>query len=248
MEHVSTGSSKHTPRPVSSTTTYALAAVAVVLIGVIVFAFLAWSRDTPATRNDGYGTVKNPAVTVTIADGGVIRLGRPDAAKTIDFYEDPLCPGCGAQERIHGQELAQKIDEGELAVRYHFVAFLDDQSQSKDYSTRAVAANLCVAQSGSAVAYGKFHELLFVENQPREGADDHSDTELADLAKQAGAPDTAIECITSGAQRTAAATAVATQFDELAKRLDGRVSTPSVFDGTTKIDVSDENWVTELAP
>ncbi|MGW5311739.1 DsbA family protein [Nocardia thailandica] len=245
---MSTGSSKHTPRPVSSTTTYALAAVAVVLIGVIVFAFVAWSRDVPATRNDGYGTVKDPAVTVTVADGGVVRLGKPDAAKTIDFYEDPLCPGCGAQERIHGQEIAQKIDEGKLAVRYHFVAFLDDQSRSKDYSTRAVAANLCVAQAGSAVAYGRFHEALFVSNQPREGGDDHSDAELADLAKQAGASDAAVQCVTSGAQRAAAATAVATQFDELGKRLDGRVSTPSVFDGTIKIDVSDENWVTELAP
>ncbi|MBW0271324.1 serine/threonine protein kinase [Nocardia sp. MH4] len=241
--------SQHNPRPVSSNTTYALAAVAVVVIGLLVFAAFKWTKQAPTeVRNDGYGAVRDAAVQVTTTPEGVIRLGKPDATKTIDIFEDPICPACGVMETTFGQELAQKIDEGKLAVNYHFVTFLDPQSKSKDYSTRAFAANLCVAQAGSGPAYSKFHEALFTTKQPEEGGDDLSNPALATLAVESGAPESVGPCITNGTQLDAARAAAKKNLDDLDARTGNKAATPAIYDGTTKIDWTDANWVVTLAP
>ncbi|MEV6058761.1 DsbA family protein [Nocardia asteroides] len=246
---MSSAGSSHNPRPVSSNTTYALAAVALVVIGLLVFAAFKWNKQAPTeVRNDGYGAVRDAAVQVSASPEGVIRLGRPDAAKTVDIFEDPICPACGVLETTFGQELAQKIDEGKLAVNYHFVTFLDAQSKSKDYSTRAFAANLCVAQANSGPAYGKFHEALFTTRQPEEGGEDLSNPALAALAIESGAPESVGPCITNGTQLDAARAAAKKNLDDLDARTGNKAATPSVYDGTTKIDWTDENWVVNLAP
>lgn len=246
---MSSAGSQHNPRPVSSNTTYALAAVAVVVIGLLVFAAFKWTKQTPTeVRNDGYGAVRDAAVQVTATPEGVIRLGKPDATKTIDIFEDPICPACGVLETTYGQELAQKIDEGKLAVNYHLVTFLDAQSKSEDYSTRAFAANLCVAQTGSGPTYSKFHEALFTTKQPDEGGDDLSNPALATLAIESGAPESVGPCITNGTQLDAARTAAKQNLDDLDARTGNKAATPAIYDGTTKIDWTDANWVVNLAP
>ncbi|MFC4125214.1 DsbA family protein [Nocardia rhizosphaerae] len=246
---MSNAGSKHTPRPVSSNTTYALAAVALVVIGLLVFAAFKWNKPTPTeVRNDGYGAVRDTAVQVTATPEGVIRLGRPEAAETVDIFEDPLCPACGTMETTFGQEIAQKVDEGKLAVNYHLVAFLDDRSKSKDYSTRAIAASLCVAQTGSGPTFGKFHESLFTTKQPDEGGEDLSNPALATLATESGAPESVASCITGGAQLAPARTAASKNLADLDARTDNKSATPAIFDGTNAIDWRDENWVITLAP
>ncbi|MFG1791252.1 DsbA family protein [Nocardia sp. NPDC049149] len=230
----------------SSTTTYALGAVALALIVVIVIAAITWGRDEPAVRNDGYGSVHDPAVTVVLETDGSILLRKPSAVKSIDIFEDPLCPACGNMERTYGQEIAQQIDEGKLAVRYRLVNFLDPRSRSKDYSTRAVAANQCVAEGLSSSVYAKFHTETFTTKRPSEGGADLSNDELAALARVAGAAEPVVQCIATGAKvDTARASAQATT-DALDVLTGGKAGTPSVFDGKTKIDVSNEDWVAAL--
>ncbi|WP_067824106.1 DsbA family protein [Nocardia inohanensis] len=240
---MSNPTSKHTPQPVSSKTTYALAGVAVVVVALIVFAVFQWNRGSDEVRNDGYGPVRDPAVTVAMDSDGAIVLGKPNVAKTIDVYEDPICPACGQLERIYGQEIAQQVDEGKLAVRYRLLNFLDGQSSSKDYSTRAVAANECVAQAGAGPAYSKFHELLFTSKQPSEGGSDHDNKALAEIAKEAGASDEAVKCITSGERVDNARNHAEAAEQALSKASSGRVATPSVFQDGKKIDVNDQDWV-----
>ncbi|MBF6466876.1 thioredoxin domain-containing protein [Nocardia beijingensis] len=229
----------------SSATTYALGAVALVIV-LIVIAAIRWGRDDAAVRNDGYGSVRDPAVHSQLEPNGAILLGRPDAKKTIDIFEDPLCPGCGSLERIYGQEIAQKIDEGALAVRYRLVNFLDARSRSKDYSTRAVAANQCVAESGSGPVYSKFHTELFTTKRPSEGGADLSNEELAAIAGDAGAAESVRQCIATGAEVDAARATAMAQTTALGEALGGSAATPAVFDGTTKVDTNDENWVVSL--
>ncbi|MGQ4599114.1 thioredoxin domain-containing protein [Nocardia sp. R6R-6] len=238
--------SNYTPRPMSSTTTYALGAVALALIVLIVIAAVRWGRDEPTVRNDGYGPVRDQAVHSMLEPSGSILLGRPDAKKTIDLFEDPLCPGCGNLERIYSQEIAQQIDVGALAVRYRLVNFLDARSQSKDYSTRAVAANQCVAEAGSGPVYAKFHSELFTTKRPSEGGRDLNNDELAAVARDAGAAESALQCITTGAKVDFARTTAMAQTTALGEALGGSAATPAVFYGTTKIDANDENWVTSL--
>ncbi|PND50502.1 thioredoxin domain-containing protein, partial [Rhodococcus sp. ENV425] len=163
---------KYTPEPTSSKSTFILGGIAVLVIAVLVIGGVLWQSNRGKARNEGYGTVQNTAVQVELQDDGVIVLGLPDAATTIDLFEDPLCPYCAELEHKHGQELAQAVDAGDVAVRYHMLAFLDQLSASGDYSTRAVAAGQCVAQTGDATAFSAFHAaLLSPENQPAERSD-----------------------------------------------------------------------------
>ncbi len=230
----------------SSVTSYALGGVALALIVlIVVFAFRS-GRDEPDVRNDGYGPVRDPGVHAVLQPDGVVVVGKPGVSTTVDVYEDPLCPACGALERVYGQELAQQLDEGKLAVRYHYVNFLDPKSSSKDYSTRAIAATECVAEAGNGPVYSKFHELLFVSKQPEEGGDDLSNEQLSGLAREAGAPEQVVQCVASGAKVENAKVHAKAAMDDLNARLDGRAATPSVFDGQNKVDVNNEEWVVEL--
>lgn len=241
-------SSKHTPQPVSSKTTYALAAVAVVVIAVIAFAVFKWnSGGGGEIRNDGYGPSHNSEVSVALDSEGAIVLGKPGVTKTIEVYEDPLCPACGQLERTYGQEIAQQVDEGKLAVRYRLVNFLDAASKSKDYSTRAVAANECVAQGGNGPAYAKFHSLLFTTKQPEEGGADHSDKDLASIAREAGAADEVISCIITADRADTARNHAESALKTLNAALDDRAATPAVFLDGKKIDVNDSDWVQDAA-
>src|SRR5690606_12273069 len=124
-----------------------------------------------------------------------------------------------------------------LAIRYRFVNFLDGKSGSGDYSTRAIAALQCVAAEGSGPVYAKFHDALFTTRQPKENSSDLSNDDLAALARESGAAPAAVDCITSGAQLDAARINAVKADADLTTLLDDDAATPSVFDGTTKIDV-----------
>ncbi|MEC3952572.1 thioredoxin domain-containing protein [Nocardia sp. CDC153] len=245
---MSNPTSKHTPQPVSSRTTYALAGLALVVVVAIVGALYLWNRGGRETvRNDGYGPVRDPGVTVALDSDGAIVLGKPNVAKTIDIYEDPLCPACGQLEKTYGQEIAQQVDLGKIAVRYRLVNFLDSRSKSKDYSTRAVAANECVAQAGTGPVYSRFHSLLFTTEQPSEGGSDHDNKALADIAKQAGAGDDVAKCITSGDRADTARAHAEAALKSLSDKLNGRAATPAVYIDDKKVDVNNENWVLDAA-
>ncbi|MCK0091026.1 DsbA family protein [Rhodococcus sp. HNM0563] len=239
---------KYSPEPTSNTSTYILGGIAVVIIAVLVIGGVLWQSGSTDSRNDGYGTVSNAAVDVTLDDDGTILLGLPDAATTIDIFEDPMCPYCAELEHEHGQELAQAIDEGTVAVRYHILAFLDRLSSSGDYSTRAVAANQCVAETGDAIAFSAFHAAIFSpDNQPAEGGDsDHSNEQLAQIARDAGASEDAVTCIADGA-RVERATVSAEAGRQLLATT-GAAGTPAVIQNGTVIDaLGNDNWVSELA-
>lgn len=236
----------YTPRPMSSATTFALGGIALAMIVLIVFLVFRWGASDAEIRNDGYGPVREPAVEVTLREDGVVVLGRPGAQPVVDIYEDPLCPACGTLERIYGQEIAQRVDQGALTVAYHYVAFLNPKSDSGDYSTRAIAATRCVAATGDGPLYARFHDQLFVTDQPAEGKSDHSNEALADLARTAGAPADAVDCVATGAQVAAAEKAAETALADLNARLDNDAATPSLFHGDTKLDANNAEWVAEL--
>lgn len=238
---------KYNPQPESSRSTYIFGGLAVLVIAVLVIGGVIWQNDRSKPRNAGYGGVQNSEVQVAIQDNGVVLLGRPDANTTIDLFEDPLCPYCAELENRNGQELAQAVDEGRVAVRYHILNFLNRLSASGDYSTRGVAALQCVAATGNAVAYSEFHAALFSPGkQPKEnGSSDHSNEELAQIAKDAGASDDAARCITSGARVDQAAADAEAGRQALAAS--GATGTPAVIENGTVIDaLGNENWVSQL--
>lgn len=239
---------KYNPQPTSSKATYIIGGLAIVVIAALVVVGVLVTRDSEKPRNEGYGAVQNSAVQVTMEDAGVVRLGLPDVTNTIDVFEDPMCPYCAQLEQKHGQEVAQAVDEGKFAVRYHILNFLNRLSASGDYSTRAVAASQCVAQSGNAVAYSTFHgELFSPDNQPAEnGKSDLSNADLAKIAKDAGADDKAVDCISSG-ERTQQAAADA-ETGRAALAASGATGTPAVVHNGQVIDaLGNPDWVSQVS-
>ncbi|WP_072691493.1 DsbA family protein [Rhodococcus marinonascens] len=238
---------KYNPQPESSRSTYILGGLAVAIIAVLVIGGVFWQSSRSQPRNDGYGGVQNSEVQVAKQDNGVVLLGRPDAAVSIDLFEDPMCPYCGELENRNGQELAQAIDDGKVAVRYHILNFLNQLSASGDYSTRAVAASQCVADTGDAIAYSAFHSALFSPaNQPQEnGSSDHTNEDLAQMAREAGASDAAVQCISTGANVEQAA--IDAEAGRQALAASGAQGTPAVVKDGTVIDaLSNPDWVAQL--
>ncbi|TXG92611.1 DsbA family protein [Rhodococcus rhodnii] len=226
--------------------TYILGGIAVVVIAVLVIGGVLWQNQRSTPQNEGYGSVQNADVQVSMDENGVVALGLPGAPATIDIYEDPMCPYCSELEHQSGQALAQRIDDGDVTVRYHILNFLDRLSASGDYSTRAAAASQCVAETGDAVAYSAFHATLFSPDfQPAENAgNDHSNEELAQAARDAGASDEAAQCIAGGTKVEAAAAAGEAGRQALAAT--GSNGTPTVVkDGQLVDALGDSDWVSK---
>ena len=100
------------------------------------------------------------------------------------MYEDFQCPNCREFEAADGAALKSWQQAGIVQLVYHPVAFLD-RASSTNYSTRALMAAAAVVDS-SPTSYQAFHDLLYT-NQPAEGSAGLPDSQLADLAAQAGA-------------------------------------------------------------
>jgi serine/threonine protein kinase, bacterial len=212
----------------------AAAAVAIIVVGLVVW--LASSPPSPPAN----------AVKLQVLDDAV-SVGADEAPKTIDVFNEPMCPQCGQFIRSYSTEIQTAINDKKIKVHYHLLNFLDPMSASGDYSTRALAAALCVASANDPKLYTDFYAGLFASSfQPKEnGSTDPTDDELAQVAQSAGAPSSVTDCIKSGRELDSARTKAANAHDTL-QGLMSNPSTPSVFDGKTKIDTTDSKWLNRL--
>ena len=227
------------PQSSSNVLTYILVTVGVIAVAALVIGGVVLS----ANRSSDPGLDPNGTVTAGNTD---LTVGAAAAPVTIDIFEDAMCPACGNFEKTQGASVADAVRGGKLRVRYHMLNFLNDASPSRDYSTRAGAAMQCVAGEKNQDVFLKFHSLLF-ENQPVEGGStDHTNEDLAKLAREAGANDSTQRCIATGAQVQAAAQAAQQSMNQLSKAVGGQVSTPSVLLEGKKVDISNSNWLTDI--
>ena len=115
------------------------------------------------------------------------------------FYEDFLCPACGNFERTFGPTVSKLIDIGAIAADYSMVAILDS-ARNQNYSSRAGAAALCVADEN----HGRVPPLPRRAVQHRHptrakrGKSFPDNARLIELAREAGAAGKVPDCINSG--------------------------------------------------
>ena len=225
--------------------------IAVGLIAVVVVVGLVINKKQNASPVTDHPVSTNS--TASMSDGVVTVTGiGASPAVTIDLYEDGICPNCKDFEEQYGQQVMKGVDEGKLAVRYHFLDFLNPNSASKTYSTRAAAAFQCVAAVPADQAakglFLNFHTTMFSAGvQPTEGSGDLSNAQLAELAVKAGAPQSAATCISTGAgvaQAEAAAKTATAQLTALVPN--GIYYTPSATQGSTLLDLNSTDWLTKL--
>lgn len=102
-----------------------------------------------------------------------------------------------------GPTLAGFKSNPDVAVDYVAINMLD-RASSTVYSTRAANAAMCVAEktglADEAAKWLDFHNILF-SNQPAEGGAGLPNSDLIELAKQAGVEDIN-DCVTEMSYRT----------------------------------------------
>ncbi|OBH93904.1 serine/threonine protein kinase PknE [Mycobacterium scrofulaceum] len=213
------------------------------IVGVVLAVVRPWESASPPEPT------KPPppadAVALRVLDDGVF-VGSSAASTTIDIFNEPICPPCGSFIRSNAGDIDTAVNNKKLAVRYHLLDFLDDKSHSKNYSTRAVAASYCVAGQNDAKTYTAFYSGLFASNfQPAEdAAEDRTDGELAQLAKNVGADADVLTCIKAGDDVGTGKAKSAAGYATLSGL--NANSTPFVWDGTASVNYSDPTWLTKL--
>jgi len=202
-----------------------LGVLVVVVVGVVAVRMVA-SGDLKVVAPQG-------AVRAEDAPPGTPRFAIPrgerSAPVTLTIYEDYQCPACRATEAYLRPTIDRLVDDGDMRIEYHPIAFLDAASTT-DYSSRALGAAVCVLDQSGDEAYLRMHNLLYL-NQPPEGSAGLSDAQLADLAQQAGANRAAVaECMDQArfADWVEAATEQASQ--------DGVNATPTILVNGTQLE------------
>lgn len=173
-----------------------VAVVVLLVVGITVIVRQAQHDKAVATASAPGGVPANLQ-----AGAGIVSVaGTPPAGKTpvtVELWEDFQCPACRAFESGNRAQLEALAKQGVVKLVYKPVAFLD-RASTTDYSTRALIAAAAVVDKDPA-AFTAFHDLLYA-NQPAEGSAGLTDTQLADLAAQAGAPRDAVASALSSQQ------------------------------------------------
>ncbi|TKR22108.1 disulfide bond formation protein DsbA [Cellulomonas hominis] len=166
-----------------------------------------------------------------------------DSVARVDVYLDYMCPACGAFEEANGDNLITLATEGSATVVYHPIAILNRFSNGTGYSTRAASASALVADEAPD-QFAAFNEQLFA-GQPEEGTDGLTNSEIADIARDAGVPDDVADQIADGTaldrfgQWVTSATNEASANPDLVNPQSGSFGTPTItIDGK----LWTENW------
>jgi protein-disulfide isomerase len=112
-----------------------------------------------------------------------LTIGPDDAPHEVVVYEDFLCPYCGELEAATRDDFQRLAADGKVQVEYRPFNLL---GRISDYSPRSAGAFSIVLEKSGADVAKKFHDLLF-EHQPSESGPFPSNSDLVDLAVEAGA-------------------------------------------------------------
>lgn len=218
----------------------ALIAVAVLVLGGIVWVAQRGGEANPIT----FGETTDELI--DISDKGVVTVGE-EGAPTLQIWEDYLCPACGSFEGQNGERIASAVEAGDLRVEFHTLNFLDGQSGSGEYSTRALAGIQCVAAKDTLPVFFDVKNAFFAE-QPAEGGGDRTAKELAATAKAAGANADSVECIgnveSNGGMDKASESADNAQ--QSIRDVTDRVSTPTVAYEGEVVEISNPAWLDDI--
>ncbi|GLZ30821.1 hypothetical protein Lesp02_30100 [Lentzea sp. NBRC 105346] len=213
--------------------------VALLAVGVIGYVFL-----NRGGADLGAPDQKNVTAAPSVRDGAVVVVGKDSAKKTVDLYEDFLCPACGAFEKEYGAAIRKELDAGTLKVRYHMLPMLNRASVPPGYSQDAANAGLCAADAGKFPAY---FESLFAA-QPQEGGPGHDKAALVKLGKDIGLTDPSFEqCVTGSTYNKILDDEMARVGKEPSLSRNGSFrGTPTVVADGKVVDWQNSNWLADI--
>ncbi|MGV0634941.1 thioredoxin domain-containing protein [Mycolicibacillus trivialis] len=186
-----------------------------------------------------------PATTVA-ADGFSVLLGSPDAPVQLEIFCEPQCPVCAQFEDASGGALAHRIGNGELAVTYRWLTFLD-QKRGTDKSDRIANALILAADPATPpVAYQGFVNEIYRQQDAHSPSP--SAAELATMAARSGVGGMAIARIAIDLPAVDTAAMSSANMDRLKQVNPDNPGTPTVYDlgSHTVVDVQDGGWLDAL--
>ncbi|MFE2942409.1 DsbA family protein [Streptomyces sp. NPDC059255] len=103
-------------------------------------------------------------------NGTTVVIGKPDAKKTLELYEDSRCPVCASFEQTVGPTVQKDIDAGKFKIKYIGATFIDN-SDNGEGSKNALSA-LGAALNVSPEAFLEYKTALYsAKYHPEESQD-----------------------------------------------------------------------------
>ncbi|MFD4246883.1 DsbA family protein [Streptomyces sp. NPDC058525] len=103
-------------------------------------------------------------------DGTTVVIGKAEAKKTLELYEDSRCPACAQFEQAAGEQLKKDVDAGKYKIQYFGATFIDNMAKGEG-SKKALSA-LGAALNVSPEAFLEFKNALYSkELHPEETVD-----------------------------------------------------------------------------
>ncbi|SEH48727.1 Protein-disulfide isomerase [Mycolicibacterium rutilum] len=199
------------------------------------------------TRQVGGAAQRDPAhppVTVS-EDGYGVVAGFDDAPVSIEIFTEPQCTHCADLQADFGDQLAYYIGVGQLSVTYRPLIFLDEE---RDGHSARVSNALFLAADGETTGtqFQRFVEELWANQDP--GGRGPSDDEMADMARSAGMPESAVRRIAVGGSAVNIADMDAINFEYLYEIDNLNTGTPTVYNLTAdkRLDIYDDDWLLKL--
>ncbi|WP_066952232.1 DsbA family protein [Streptomyces lushanensis] len=120
-------------------------------------------------------------------DGTTVVIGKADAKKTLELYEDPRCPVCAGFEQTVGETVQNDVDAGKFKVKYIGATFIDN-SDNGTGSKNALSA-LGAALNVSPEAFMQYKAALYsAKYHPEESEDKFAkDSYLIEVADSVNA-------------------------------------------------------------
>jgi protein-disulfide isomerase len=115
-------------------------------------------------------------------DGTTVVIGKPEAKKTLEIYEDSRCPVCATFEQGVGAKVDKDVADGTYKLKYIGATFLDNSLQGTG-SKNALSA-LGAALDVSPEAFLKYKNALYSPKFHPEETDDKfaKDSYLLEIA------------------------------------------------------------------
>ncbi|GGV15713.1 DsbA family protein [Streptomyces griseoflavus] len=107
-------------------------------------------------------------------NGTTVVIGKPEAKKTLELYEDPRCPICASFEQSVGGTIDKDVEDGKYKIRFIGASFLD-RNLTGEGSKNALSA-LGAALNVSPEAFLAYKSALYsAEFHPEESDDKFKD-------------------------------------------------------------------------
>ncbi|MFE5029755.1 DsbA family protein [Streptomyces sp. NPDC056656] len=108
------------------------------------------------------------------ANGTTVVIGKADAKKTLEMYEDPRCPICATFEQTVGSTVKKDLDDGKYKIQYIGATFIDNNGNGEG-SKNALSA-MGAALNVSPEAFLEYKTALYsTKYHPEETKDEFKD-------------------------------------------------------------------------